>query len=151
MKPKFEEELKKTKNIKILNFLNRIEDLNQDEINQLKLITLWESIESFNNKRGCIFSTHLYNSCRFKFLKHINKNKEKKVVLEYIEQSCEDKPNKEEFEIIDELPILYRSILKDRFYYKINLVNLSKMYNMKRSQIKILIEDAKRELKKCIE
>lgn len=141
MKPIFEEELKKTQNKKILNYLSGIRGLSREEIHQLKLITLWKSINSFDEKRGCKFSTHLYNTCRFTFLDHLKKKTIK--TADNIEIAKYEHDN-----ILDELPLLYKVIIEDRFVYKYTIVEMLQKYSFKRWQLKILIEDSVDFLKK---
>ena len=143
MKLKFEEELKKTKNKKILSFLDKITDLDKQEKEQLKLIVLWESIETFDIKKGCLFSTHLYNCCRFKFLKHINKKNIP--IFKHVEVSyCDNN-------IFQDLPLEHEIIIKDRFVYRYTLNELCHKYSLKKDKIKELIEESKNFLKKILE
>ncbi len=135
MKPIFEEELKNPKNIKILNYLSSIRGLDRDEIEQLKLITLWKSINTFNENKGCKFSTHLYNTCRYTFLDHLKKRQIKTV--DNLDVTKYNYSN-----IVDELPELYRIIIEDRFIYKYSVIEMLHKYNLKRWQLKILIEDS---------
>jgi len=141
MKPIFEEELKKPKNIKILNYLSRLRGLDKDEIEQLKLITLWKSINSFNEEKGCLFSTHLYNTCRYTFLDFFKKKQIKTV--DNIDIAKYNSDN-----IIDELPLLYKTIIEDRFVYKFTMIEMSGKYKLQRWQLKILIQDSIDFLKK---
>lgn len=144
MKPIFEEEIKKPKNIKILNYLSGLRGLERDEIEQLKLITLWKSICSFDETKNCLFSTHLYNNCRYTYLDFLKKKKLK--TLDNIEIVQYNYDN-----IIDELPDFYKIIIEDRFVYKLTIVQMSKKYELKRWQVKTLIEDSVNFLKKELE
>jgi DNA-directed RNA polymerase specialized sigma24 family protein len=144
MKPIFEEELKKPKNIKILSHLGKIRGLDTDEVEQLKLITLWKSISTFNEEKGCAFSTHLYNTCRYTYLDFFKKRQIKTIDnLDVIKYNNEN--------IIDELPFLYKTIIEDRFVYKYTIIEMLHKYKMKRWQLKILIEDSVDFLKKELE
>lgn len=135
MKPIFEEELKDPKNIKILNYLSSIRGLDRDEISQLKLITLWKSINTFNKDKGCKFSTHLYNICRYTFLDHLKKKQIKTLDnLDVIKYNYDN--------ILDELPHLYKIIIEDRFVYKYSIIEMLQKYHLKRWQLKILLEDS---------
>lgn len=141
MKPTFEEELKKTKNIKILNHLNKLRGLSKEEIEQLKLITLWKSINTFKEEKGCLFSTHLYNICRYTYLDFFKKKQIKTLDnLDIIKYNSDN--------IIDELPLLYKTIIEDRFIYKYTIIEMLQKYKMKRWQLKLLIEDSVKFLKK---
>jgi DNA-directed RNA polymerase specialized sigma subunit len=144
MKPIFEEEIKKPKNIKILNYLSGLRGLDKDEIEQLKLITLFESIRTFDETKKCLFSTHLYNRCRYTYLDFLKKKKIKTLDnIEIVQYNHEN--------IIDDLPDFYKIIIEDRFVYKLTIVEMSKKYELKRWQIKSLIEDSVNFLKKELE
>ena len=144
MKPIFEEELKKPQNIKILNYLSGIRGLDSDEISQLKLITLWKSINSFKEDKGCKFSTHLYNICRYTYLDHLKKKQIKTLDnLDVIKYNHDN--------ILDELPLLYKIIIEDRFVYKYTVIEMLQKYKLKRWQLKILLEDSVDFVKKELE
>lgn len=138
MKPIFEEEIKKTKNQAILSYLGKLKGLTYSEIEQLKLITLWEAVESFNPEKGCLFSTHLYNKCRFAFLDHLRK----KVipVATFIEKSYEIKENI--LDILDELNPDAKMILHDRFVSRLSINEMVSKYKVTRIQIKNLINSS---------
>lgn len=145
MKPIFEEERFKPQNIKILNYLSGIRGLSPEEIEQLKLITLWRSIESFNKDKGCKFSTHLYNTCRYTFLDHMGKKKIE--TLDYIEIAYHNNDEN----ILDDLPPLYKIIIEDRFVYNYSIIEMLQKYKLKRWQLKILLEDSINSVKKELE
>ncbi len=144
MKPIFEEELKNPQNIKILNYLSGIRGLDKDEISQLKLITLWKSINSFKEDKGCKFSTHLYNICRYTFLDHLKKKQIKTLDnLDVIKYNHDN--------ILDELPLLYKIIIEDRFVYRYTVIEMLQKYHLKRWQLKILLEDSVNFVKNLVE
>lgn len=135
MKPTFEEELEKPKNKAILSFLGNIKGISVEELKQLKLIVLWEAIETFDSSKGCLFSTHLYNRCRYTYLNTVKK----KFIptAEFIEISYQEKDS-----ILEDFPVAYKQILKDRFISKYSIHELIKMYNLNKKQIKILLDDS---------
>lgn len=145
MKPIFEEERNKNKNQKILGFLNRLQGISFEEIEQLKLITLWESCKSFDSNKGCKFSTHLYNNCRYTYLNFIKKTKKIENRKEEYLVDCHAMQD-DNLKTLDGLPLLFKTILEDRFVYKYTLVEMSKQYNLRLYQIKELINYSKRGL-----
>lgn len=143
MKISFEEERKKEENQNILSFLNKINDMTSQEIEQLKLIVLWESVSTFDKNKGCKFTTHLYNTCRFAFLKHINKKRD--VFVEQFETEYSYTTT-----ILDDLPTIYKTILEDRYIYRYSLREIGEKHNIKLNQVKSLIEDSKNCLKESL-
>lgn len=133
MKPIFEEEKEKVQNKKILSYLNKLKGLSYPEKEQLKLIVLWESIESYDPTRGCLFTTHLYSKCRYKFLDFLRKKTIP--VGEFINKSYITHEN-----LLDELPLLDKMVLEDRFVNKLTINEMIKKYKMNRSSINSLIE-----------
>lgn len=148
MKIIFEEEVKKQKNKDILSFLGKIKGLSTQEIEQLKLITLWESIETFKPEKGCLFTTHLYNRCYYKYLDYM---KEKYLPTFDFPDIYEAKKNTNTEELLEGIPKLYKMVLEDRFIYNFTTVELLKKYKVTRKQLKILIEDSIIRLKENID
>ena len=146
MKPIFEIELKKLKNIKILSFLNKLTGISEEEKKQLKLIVLWKSIESFNPDKGCLFSTHLYNMCRYEYLNHINSKENKKRQVHKVI----DKPTYENQNILMDLPEQYSKILEEKYIYKYSIKELCSIYNTTDKEINKLLSKAKEYLKNYI-
>lgn len=135
MKPIFENEIENPKNKAILSYLNNIKGLSGSEISQLKLIVVWKSIQTFKPEKGCLFSTHLYNMCRYTYLDHM---KQKFIpVANFIDKSYENNDN-----ILDQMPKAYKMVLEDRFVYKYTIREMVKIYKLSKKQINILINDS---------
>jgi hypothetical protein len=138
MIPDFEEELKKISNYKILNFLHNIKGLSYEEISQLKRITVWKAVKTFKPEKNCLFTTHLYNTCRYTYLEEIRKKKEPNLV------SCSDGVDKAYIPVknpLEEIPEEIKSVLEDKYYQKMSIRQLMKKYKKTRKEMYSLIEE----------
>lgn len=100
--------------------------LNFDEIESIKLETIWKCIESYNEHRGIKFSTYL---CRA-FINNLRRESNKfKPGLEISREIPDSSFNK--FEFIDSLSVLpekYKSIIIDKFIDGLNNSEIAKKY-----------------------
>lgn len=141
----FEEALNDEYCRKTMNLLGRwMPRLDKNELKQLQLIALWETVETFDPKKSK-FTTHLYNRLRFKYLKHINSKKNKLGKKQDVWYSREDFNGNSFFEGLSELN---RKILEDRYIARLSLNEMANKYGVKRQTLKDWIESAKSELKK---
>lgn len=140
----FEEALKDVYCRKIMNSFNKwMPKVSKQEIRQLQLIALWEATRTFDATKSK-FTTHLYNRLRFKYLKYINSKKNRLGVNKEIWYSKKEL-NLDSF--FDGVSYLTRVVIEDRFIYKLSLKEMAKKYNVKYSEVKKMIHDAKEELR----
>lgn len=139
MKICFNEALKNPYYKAILSKFNKLK-LPKEEIEQYKLICLWESIESFDESKSA-FHTYLYNNCRFMMLKFYNKDKKQKDRYKFLKNEPLDIQS--EFDLLEDLPSFYASLIKDRYIVRLTILEISRKYELSQKIIKLIIEDIK--------
>jgi len=136
------------KKIDIQNIMNKVASrykgsIDIDDIESIKMQTLWKCIEKYDESRGSKFTSYLYQQLSFAFK---NKLKSKKVEFANSEIEKPDGKNKHKYEIIDILTGLepeLEEVLTQRFYYNMTMVEIGKANGYSR-------ETARRRLKKAI-
>ncbi len=114
-----------------------------DDIESIKMQTLWRCIDKYDPSFGTKFTSYLYQQITFAF-----KNKLKKKRVEFNSNSLEkvDIKNKGRMEVLDILTGLdpeMRDILNKRFYHNMTMVEIGQSNGYSR-------ETARRRLEKAI-
>lgn len=136
------------KSIDIQNIMNKVASryknaIDFDDIESIKMQTLWKCIDKYDPNRGTKFTSYLYQQITFAF-----KNKLKKKRVEFNSGSLEkvDIKNKSRMDVLDILIGLdpeMRDILNKRFYYNMTMVEIGQSNGYSR-------ETARRRLEKAI-
>ena len=114
-----------------------------DDIESIKMQTLWKCIEKYDPTRGSKFTSYLYQQLSFAFK---NKLKSKRVEFANSEIEKPDEKNRYKYEIIDILTGLepeLEEVLTQRFYHNMTMVEIGEANGYSR-------ETARRRLKKAI-
>ena len=153
-------EWEKVENQKILSHLNKIIGITKEEINQLKYITLWKTIRTFNKNKNVKFSTHLYNTCRYVYLDEITRinkyNQEVSIdTMDYLEHgtsSARQNYISDLFLIIErkELPEPFNEIIKDIYVDCLNFNQMLKKHNLRKKEFYSLKEESLQKLKEYL-
>ena len=132
----------------VQNIMNKVANryknaIDFDDIESIKMQTLWKCIDKYDPTRGTKFTSYLYQQITFAF-----KNKLKKKRIEFNNESLEkvDTRNKSRMEVFDILTGLdpeLRDVLDKRFYHNMTMVEIGKSNGYSR-------ETARRRLKKAI-
>lgn len=135
------EYLKNSYNQAILSKLNKL-PLSKEEIEQSKLICLWDSIRTYDSSRSS-FQTHLYNNCKFTLLKAFGSHKKQKtryknISVEKFYSHC--------YNLLDFLPRLYKSFIDDRFIQKLTIHQMSKKYCITQKMVYNILQESIREV-----
>jgi RNA polymerase sigma factor (sigma-70 family) len=132
----------------VQNIMNKVANryknaIDFDDIESIKMQTLWKCIDKYDPTRGTKFTSYLYQQITFAF-----KNKLKKKRIEFNNESLEkvDTRNKGRMEVFDILTGLdpeLRDVLDKRFYHNMTMVEIGRSNGYSR-------ETARRRLKKAI-
>jgi RNA polymerase sigma factor (sigma-70 family) len=132
----------------VQNIMNKVANryknaIDFDDIESIKMQTLWKCIDKYDRTRGTKFTSYLYQQITFAF-----KNKLKKKRVEFNNESLEkvDTRNKSRMEVFDILTGLdaeLRDVLDKRFYHNMTMVEIGVSNGYSR-------ETARRRLKKAI-
>ena len=145
MDKKFEEYWKSSD---VQNIMNKVANryrraIDMDDIESIKMQTLWKCIDKYDPSRGTKFTSYLYQQITFAF-----KNRLKKKRMEFNSECLEkvDTKNKGRMEVLDILTGLdseMRDVIRKRFYYNMTMVEIGRSNGYSR-------ETARRRLKKAI-
>ena len=114
-----------------------------DDMESIKMQTLWKCIDKYDPERGTKFTSYLYQQITFAF-----KNKLKKKRIEFNNDSLEKVDTKhtarmEVFDILTGLDSELRDVINKRFYHNMTMVEIGESNGYSR-------ETARRRLKKAI-
>jgi RNA polymerase sigma factor (sigma-70 family) len=132
----------------VQNIMNKVanryrKSIDMDDIESIKMQTLWRCIDKYDETRGTKFTSYLYQQITFAF-----KNKLKKKRMEFNNDSIEKQDtntgNKMEvFDILTGLEPELRDVIDKRFYHNMTMVEIGKSNGYSR-------ETARRRLKKAL-
>tara|TARA_Y100001938_G_scaffold147891_1_gene230183 strand:- start:729 stop:1193 length:465 start_codon:yes stop_codon:yes gene_type:complete len=134
--------------IDIQNIMNKVAGryksaIDFDDIESIKMQTLWKCIEKYDKSRGSKFTSYLYQQLSFAFK---NKLKSKKVEFANGEIEKPDPRSRNKYEVIDILTGLdadLEEVITQRFYHNMTMVEIGHANGYSR-------ETARRRLKKAI-
>jgi RNA polymerase sigma factor (sigma-70 family) len=135
--------------IDIRNIMNKVAGryknaIDLDDIESIKMQTLWNCIKKYDPTRGSKFTSYLYQQLSFAF-----KNKLKTKSIEYSNNGPVEKQDwrtSTKYEVIDVLTGLdsdLTEVINQRFYYNMTMVEIGEANGYSR-------ETARRRLKKAI-
>ena len=148
MDKKIEELLQDTNIVNIMNSVSNkySRSIDADEIESIKLLTLWKCRDKYDPERGAKFTSYLYQQLSFAFKNELKKRKQM-VYLDNFQldlASSHARTVKREFtDILVGLPDGVSDILKQRFLGNMTMVEIAKANGYSR-------ETARRRLKKAI-
>ena len=132
----------------VQNIMNKVanrykKSIDMDDIESIKMQTLWRCIDKYDESRGTKFTSYLYQQRTFAF-----KNKLKKKRMEFNNDSIEKQDtntvNKMEvFDILTGLEPELRDVIDKRFYHNMTMVEIGESNGYSR-------ETARRRLKKAL-
>jgi len=132
----------------VQNIMNKVANryknaIDFDDIESIKMQTLWKCIDKYDSSRGTKFTSYLYAQITFAF-----KNKLKKKRIEFNNDSLEkvDTKNRSRMEVFDILTGLdpeLKDVIDKRFYHNMTMVEIGESNGYSR-------ETARRRLKKAI-
>jgi len=132
----------------VQNIMNKVANryrkaIDPDDIESIKMQTLWRCIDKYDETRGTKFTSYLYQQITFAF-----KNKLKKKRMEFNNEVLEKEDSRtkdrtEVFDILTGLDPELRDVLDKRFYHNMTMVEIGKSNGYSR-------ETARRRLKKAI-
>jgi len=140
------------KNPDVVNIMNAVSNkysksIDLDEIDSIKMLTLWKCVKKFDPDRGAKFTSYLYQQLSFAFKNELKKKKQMwyrdNAQIDVI-NSNEDYDSHIEFrDTISGLPEEVSTILKQRFLGNMTMVEIAKANGYSR-------ETARRRLKTAI-
>ena len=132
----------------VQNIMNKVANryrtaIDFDDIESIKMQTLWRCIDRYDPEKGTKFTSYLYQQLSFAF-----KNKLKKKRREYNVETLESVDRKAEYsmqvkDMITGLEPEYADVLNKRFYYNMTMQEIGKSNGYSR-------ETARRRLKAAL-
>ena len=133
----------------VQNIMNKVANrykraIDFDDIESIKMQTLWKCIDKYDSSRGTKFTSYLYAQITFAF-----KNKLKKKRIEFNRNDALEKVDTknsgrmEVFDILTGLDPELKDVINKRFYHNMTMVEIGKSNGYSR-------ETARRRLKKAI-
>jgi RNA polymerase sigma factor (sigma-70 family) len=143
---KFEEAIKNKDYLKICNSILKNLKIRKEEKDQLIHIAIWTACRDFDSEKSK-FTTYLYNTCRFQYLKLINYNiKHKHVDISKIKEKTIGDTSSDLIDVFDLLSQNEQEIISDRFIHKMSLNTIAKKHGVKIPEVKNRIENIKTKL-----
>ena len=141
------------KNPDVVNIMNAVSNkysksIDLDEIDSIKMLTLWKCIEKYDPDRGAKFTSYLYQQLSFAFKNELKKKKQMwyrdNAQIDTIISNNDDHDSHIEFrDTISGLPEDVSTILRQRFLGNMTMVEIAKANGYSR-------ETARRRLKTAI-
>jgi len=133
----------------IVNIMNKVscnfqKGLDFDEIQSIKLDTLWKCVQNYDTSKGAKFTTYLHNQLNYAFRNEVKKKKSQ-VNLGDLHTSVPQKYDYslDAYDVVFGLPVHISKILKQRFLCKVTMVEIGQANGYSR-------ETARRRLKNAI-
>ena len=133
----------------IVNIMNKVscsfqKGLDFDEIQSIKLDTLWKCVKNYDTSKGAKFTTYLHNQLNYAF-RNEAKKKKSKVNLGELHTNVPEKYDYsvDAYDLVSGLPNHISTILKQRFLYQMTMVEIGRANGYSR-------ETARRRLKNAI-
>ena len=141
------------KDSNIVNIMNAVANrysrsIDRDEIESIKMITLWKCRDKYDPTRGAKFTSYLYQQLSFAFKNELKKKKQMLYLdnfqLDFVKCDSKHKDTRREFtDVLTGLPDEVSGILKQRFLGNMTMVEIAKANGYSR-------ETARRRLKKAV-
>ena len=137
----------------IVNIMNAVSNrynrsIDRDEIDSIKMITLWKCIDKYDASRGAKFTSYLYQQLSFAYKNELKKKKQMlyldSLQLDFIKSDSVYKDSSREFmDVLSGLPKDVSEILKQRYIGNMTMVEIAKANGYSR-------ETARRRLKRAV-
>tara|TARA_Y100000361_G_scaffold152616_1_gene172483 strand:- start:2198 stop:2680 length:483 start_codon:yes stop_codon:yes gene_type:complete len=137
----------------IVNIMNCVSNkynrsIDRDEIESIKMITLWKCIDKYDESRGAKFTSYLYQQLSFAFKNELKKKRQMlyldNIQLDFIKSDSVYRDSSTEFmDVLIGLPKDVSDILKQRYLGNMTMVEIAKQNGYSR-------ETARRRLKRAI-
>lgn len=115
-----------------------------DQMESIKLNTLWECLKKYDDTKGAKFTSFLYQRLTFALKNEVKPRKKKEFSVNEIENNTpEKKPLQSINELLDGLPSESAKILSQKYIYNMTMVEIGKENGYSR-------ETARRKLKNAI-
>ena len=140
------------KNPDVVNIMNAVSNkysksIDLDEIDSIKMLTLWKCIEKYDPDRGAKFTSYLYQQLSFAFKNELKKKKQMwyrdNAQIDIISNNDDHDSHIEFRDTISGLPEDVSTILRQRFLGNMTMVEIAKANGYSR-------ETARRRLKTAI-
>lgn len=133
----------------IVNIMNKVSSnfqrgIDFDEIQSIRLDTLWKCVNNYDETRGAKFTTYLHSQLNYAFRNWLKK-KRSQINLGELHTSVMDKHDysQDAHDVVNGLPNHISRILKQRYLYNMTMVEIGKANGYSR-------ETARRRLKNAI-
>ena len=137
----------------IVNIMNAVSNrynrsIDRDEIDSIKMITLWKCIDKYDASRGAKFTSYLYQQLSFAYKNELKKKKQMlyldSLQLDFIKSDSVYRDSSGEFmDVLSGLPKDVSDILKQRYIGNMTMVEIAKANGYSR-------ETARRRLKRAV-
>lgn len=118
-------------------------NIDPDQLESIKLNTLWECTKKYDETRGAKFTSFLYQQLTFAFKNEL-KRKKKEFSTENIEiVQPFVKNNQDTYELMDGVPVDMKKIILQKYVYNMTMVEIGKANGYSR-------ETARRKLQKAV-
>ena len=139
----------------VQNIMNKVANryrtaIDFDDIESIKMQTLWRCIDRYDPEKGTKFTSYLYQQLSFAF-----KNKLKKKRREYNVETLESVDRKAEYsmqvkDMITGLEPEYADVLNKRFYYNMTMQEIGKSNGYSRETARRRLKTALKICKKMV-
>lgn len=113
-----------------------------DQLESIKLNTLWECLKKYDETKGAKFTSFLYQQLTFAFKNELKKKK-KEFPTENIDINISNNNNKTDYELMDGIPIDMKNLILQKYIYNMTMVEIGKANGYSR-------ETARRKLAKAV-
>tara|TARA_Y100000310_G_C20514274_1_gene730408 strand:+ start:569 stop:1054 length:486 start_codon:yes stop_codon:yes gene_type:complete len=137
----------------IVNIMNAVSNrynrsIDRDEIDSIKMITLWKCIDKYDASRGAKFTSYLYQQLSFAYKNELKKKKQMlyldSLQLDFIKSDSVYRDSSREFmDVLSGLPKDVSDILKQRYIGNMTMVEIAEANGYSR-------ETARRRLKRAV-
>jgi RNA polymerase sigma factor (sigma-70 family) len=133
----------------IVNIMNKVSskfqnNIDFDEIQSVKLDTLWRCLQNYDSQRGAKFTTYLHNQLNYAFRNNLKKQKPQVNLGElHTNVVGSHDYSRDAHDLVSGLPTDISQILEQRYLYNMTMVEIGKANGYSR-------ETARRRLKNAI-
>lgn len=114
-----------------------------DQLESIKLNTLWECLKKYDETKGAKFTSFLYQQLTFAFKNELKKKK-KEFATENIDINISsNNENRVDYELMDGIPIDMKNLILQKYIYNMTMVEIGKANGYSR-------ETARRKLAKAV-
>lgn len=120
---------------------SRYKTIDPDQIDSIKLNTLWECIKKYNPEKGAKFTSFLYQNLNFAFKNELKK-KSREFSTDVLENNTPD-TTVNNSDIFDGIPLESAKLIKQKYIYNMTMNEIGKMNGYSR-------ETARRKVAKAV-